>query len=84
MSEITTLDSKGRITISKKLRMKYGLDKGSIIVLIPLEEGILIKPIKDPMRRLSEILRGITWNREMRKSAEKWMLEEAKGEKKSY
>ncbi|MHA1616809.1 MAG: AbrB/MazE/SpoVT family DNA-binding domain-containing protein [Candidatus Njordarchaeales archaeon] len=82
MAEITTLDDRGRVLIGKNLRRKYGLKEKSIVVLIPLREGILIKPIKDPLKRLSEILRGITWDRRVRKRVEEWVLRQV-GEKES-
>ncbi len=54
----------------------YGLKPNMHIVLIPTEEGILIKSLKDPLKRLSEILEGIEWGRETRKRAEKWLLQQ--------
>jgi len=76
MIEITSLDSRGRVLISAKLRRMYGLKPNMRVVLIPTEEGILIKPLKDPLKRLSEILEGIEWGRETRKRAEKWLLQQ--------
>ena len=76
MIEITSLDSRGRVLISAKLRKMYGLKPNMRIVLIPTEEGILIKPLKDPLKRLSEILEGIEWGREARKRAERWLLKQ--------
>ena len=75
MIEITSLDSRGRVLISAKLRRMYGLKPNMRVVLIPTGEGILIRPLKDPLKRLSEILEGIEWRRETRKRAEKWLLQ---------
>lgn len=46
MSMITTITSKGMITIPKKVREKLGLKKGMKIKFVETEKGFLIVPIK--------------------------------------
>ena len=36
--------SKGQITIPKSLREQYELHDGELILLIPVEKGIIVKP----------------------------------------
>jgi len=43
MAYESTVTSKGQITIPKDLRRKYDLDEGATVLLIPSEEGIVLK-----------------------------------------
>jgi AbrB family looped-hinge helix DNA binding protein len=38
------IDSAGRIVIPKKLRDRYGLEKGRVVSIVPLPDGISILP----------------------------------------
>ncbi|MHC1577523.1 MAG: AbrB/MazE/SpoVT family DNA-binding domain-containing protein [Candidatus Methanospirareceae archaeon] len=42
-TQTRTQISKGRITIPEPLREEYELQEGAYILLIPLEEGIMVK-----------------------------------------
>ncbi|MEE8167925.1 MAG: AbrB/MazE/SpoVT family DNA-binding domain-containing protein [Candidatus Hydrothermarchaeales archaeon] len=42
---------KGQVTLKKKLRERYSITVGALVEELPTEEGILIKPIKRPMKR---------------------------------
>lgn len=55
------VSKKGQITISKRLRDRYGLHHGIEVEFIPTEEGLLIrKALKDrhPVECVYGILRG--------------------------
>ena len=45
METLSKLDSKGRVVIPKKIRMKLGLKKGSLVRIFLEGERIIIEPI---------------------------------------
>lgn len=45
-----TVSSKGQITLPKEFREGYHLKEGEEIVMLPTDEGILIKHKKAPLR----------------------------------
>ncbi len=58
---IVTVTKKGQATIPKKLREKHKISKK--VIVIDTEEGVLIKPVPDPMAEvgsLKELFRGKT------------------------
>ncbi len=75
---IVEVDNRGRILLNKKLRKKYNIKPGEKLLIIESEEGLLIKPVSLSLQRLSEILKDIKWGRKTKRSAEKWVLEQAK------
>lgn len=69
---IVTVTKKGQATIPKKLREKHKILKK--VIVIDTEEGVLIKPVPDPMVEvgsLKELFRGET---------SKQLIEEARAE----
>ena len=57
MSYQATITSKGQLTLPKDLRKRFHLEEGEKVVLIPLEEGIMLKHQLNPLRELRGILR---------------------------
>jgi AbrB family looped-hinge helix DNA binding protein len=57
MSYESTVTSKGQITIPKDLRRKYELEEGAKVLLIPSEEGIVLKHRVVELRRIRGIMR---------------------------
>jgi AbrB family looped-hinge helix DNA binding protein len=53
----STVTSKGQITIPKDLRKKYKLEEGAKILLIPLEEGIVLKHRVVELRRMRGMMK---------------------------
>jgi AbrB family looped-hinge helix DNA binding protein len=79
MSYKSTVTSKGQITIPKDLRKKYELEEGATVLLIPSEEGIVLKRRVVELRRIRGIMRkevnlqkASKFIRELRKE---WRLE---------
>lgn len=46
--EVTTVTSKGQITIPSKLRDQFGLDQGTKLMVVPTEYGLVLKKIDLP------------------------------------
>ena len=46
--EITTVTSKGQITIPSRLREQFGLGKGTRLMVVPTEHGIILKKLELP------------------------------------
>jgi AbrB family looped-hinge helix DNA binding protein len=44
------IDSAGRIVIPKELRDRYGLQKGSVVSIVPLPDGVSIVPERTERR----------------------------------
>jgi len=57
---------KGQITLIKKLRDKYGIEPGSLVDEIEVDDGILIKPIEASLKR---------WKNLKEKVSKKWPSE---------
>jgi len=57
LSYQATITSKGQLTLPKDLRKRFHLEEGEKVVLIPLEEGIMLKHQLNPLRELRGILR---------------------------
>jgi len=54
---------KGQITLIKKLRDKFGIEPGSLVEEVELDDGILIKPIESSIKR---------WKNLKEKVSKKW------------
>jgi len=54
---------KGQITLIKKLRDKYGIEPGSLVDEIEVDDGILIKPIESSLK---------SWKNLKEKVSKKW------------
>jgi antitoxin PrlF len=46
--EVTTVTSKGQITIPSRLREEFGLQKGTKLMVVPTEYGLVLKKIELP------------------------------------
>jgi antitoxin PrlF len=46
--EVTTVTSKGQITIPSNLREQFGLGKGTKLMVVPTEYGIVLKKLDLP------------------------------------
>jgi len=46
MSVIVRVDSRGRITIPKKLRVKLNIEEGTLLEALHEENKIILKPLK--------------------------------------
>lgn len=46
--EVTTVTSKGQITIPSRLRKEFGLEKGTKLMVVPTDYGIVLKKIELP------------------------------------
>ncbi|WP_049985753.1 AbrB/MazE/SpoVT family DNA-binding domain-containing protein [Halobellus rufus] len=46
--EVTTVTSKGQITIPSKLRDQFGLEQGTKLMVVPTEYGLVLKKIELP------------------------------------
>jgi len=46
--EVTTVTSKGQITIPSRLRTQFGLEKGTKLMVVPTDYGIVLKKIDLP------------------------------------
>ncbi|HID17773.1 TPA: AbrB/MazE/SpoVT family DNA-binding domain-containing protein [Candidatus Bathyarchaeota archaeon] len=55
------IGSKGQVVIPKSIREAYNIGKDGEILMIPLKEGILLKPTKGTLR-LRGLLKGLNAN----------------------
>ena len=46
--EVTTVTSKGQITIPSSLRKQFGLEQGTKLMVVPTEYGLVLKKIDLP------------------------------------
>lgn len=46
--EVTTVTSKGQITILSKLRDRFGLEQGTKLMVVPTEYGLVLKKVNLP------------------------------------
>lgn len=46
--EITTVTSKGQITIPSRLREQFGLGKGTRLMVVPTDYGLVLKKLELP------------------------------------
>lgn len=46
--EVTTVTSKGQITIPSRLREQYGLDQGTKLMVVPTDYGLVLKKLDLP------------------------------------
>jgi AbrB family looped-hinge helix DNA binding protein len=57
LSYEATVTSKGQLTLPKELRKRFHLKEGEKVLLIPVEEGIMLKHGLNPLRKVRGILR---------------------------
>ena len=46
--EVTTVTSKGQITIPSRLRKQFGFEKGTKLMVVPTEYGLVLKKLELP------------------------------------
>lgn len=46
--EVTTVTSKGQITIPSRLRKQFGLEKGTKLMVVPTDYGLVLKKLELP------------------------------------
>jgi len=46
--EVTTVTSKGQITIPSRLREQFGLEQGTKLMVVPTEYGLVLKKVDLP------------------------------------
>jgi len=46
--EVTTVTSKGQITIPSRLRNEFGLEQGTKLMVVPTEYGLMLKKVDLP------------------------------------
>lgn len=46
--EVTTVTSKGQITIPSRLREQYGLEQGTKLMVVPTDYGLVLKKLELP------------------------------------
>jgi len=46
--ELTTVTSKGQITIPSRLRKQFGLEQGTKLMIVPTEYGLVLKKLELP------------------------------------
>ena len=46
--EVTTVTSKGQITIPSRLRKEFGLEKGTKLLVVPTDYGLVLKKLELP------------------------------------
>jgi len=52
----STLTSKGQITIPKELRERFNLKDGEQVIIIPIEDGIVVRPSANPLKQIRGLL----------------------------
>jgi len=57
LSYQSKITSKGQVTIPKDLRDRFGLKEGEEVLMVPENEGILLKHRMDSIRSLRGLLR---------------------------
>lgn len=73
------IDSRGRIVIPKEFREILKIKGGEELILILKDNKIIVEKAEDPFKVLERILRDLTFNRKLRKVAEKEALRSIKG-----
>jgi antitoxin PrlF len=46
--EVTTVTSKGQITIPSELRKQFGIEKGTKLMVVPTDYGLVLKKLELP------------------------------------
>lgn len=71
------MDQRYRVTIPKEVRKTFRIIKGQKFYLVPYGDDLLMKQVPmDPARKLNEIIGDFKFNRETRRKAEKWLLDQ--------
>jgi antitoxin PrlF len=67
--EVTTVTSKGQITIPSRLRERFGFEQGTKLMVVPTEHGLVLKKLDLPsieafQERVSERSETVTLSME--------------------
>lgn len=68
------VDGKGRIVLPKKVREALNLREGDEVVIILKGGRLILEKAENPFKVIEEILGGLTFSRELRRTAEKEAL----------
>ena len=71
------VDSKGRLTLPKKLREQLNLKPGDRVKIEVHEGKLIIEKLEDPFKVLEKLLEDFSFNREARRAAEELALKKA-------
>jgi len=73
MTYLSTINSKGQVTIPKSLRDKHDLGAGVVVTILGSEEGILIRRGPPSMRgMLKGVIDGEQIERDLRRLRKEW------------
>lgn len=71
---IIEVDNRYRITLLKEIRDALGIKKGQKLDALVTQNEIILTPLPDdPLKRLTELVGDVRFNREVRKKAEKYI-----------
>ena len=76
MSLEALLDERGRITIPKEIRERFKLRSGDRLIIKVEGDNIIITRARDPYEIIESILGDLTFERRLRKEAERQLLKE--------
>jgi len=68
------VDAKGRIVLPKEFREILGIQEGDEVLLSVRGDKLVVEKCGDPFKVLEEVLGDLTFNRSLRKIAEKEAL----------
>lgn len=78
MSLHVRVDNKGRITIPKEIREKFGIREGDELIITLRRGEVILRKTEDPFKVLEELLGNLSFNRKLRKIAKEKALKELK------
>jgi len=77
--EVVEVADKYRITITRSVREVVPLKVGQKVAVVPFGDRIIVQPLPDkPEEKLSELTKGIEFNRKAREKASKFIIAQAK------
>jgi AbrB family looped-hinge helix DNA binding protein len=72
---VVEIDDRHRITIPKDIRETLSLSSNQKLYMVAAGDTLIIKKIpQNPSKSLNEILGDTTFDREVRRRAEEWLL----------
>jgi len=80
MSARVRVDAKGRIVLPKELRSALGIREGDELVLSIQGGKIVVEKSDDPFKVLERVLGDLSFNRGLRRLAEREALKQAREE----
>ncbi len=73
------VDTRGRIVLPKEVRDALGIREGEELILSIQGSRIILMKSEDPFRKLERIFGDLTFERDLRRLAEKEAMKEVKG-----